>query len=36
MGELEVIVDGRSVFSYKRARRKPPVSELLQLIANPA
>jgi len=36
MSELEVIVDGRSVFSYKRSGRKPLVSELLDLIQNPA
>jgi len=36
MGELEILVDGRSVFSYKRSGRKPPVTELLQLIDNPA
>ncbi len=35
MGELEVLVDGRSVFSYKKSGRKPAVSELLQMIQSP-
>jgi hypothetical protein len=29
MGELEVLVDGRRVFSYKQVGRKPTVGELL-------
>ncbi len=29
MGELEVLVDGRRVYSYKQERRKPPLTELL-------
>jgi hypothetical protein len=36
MGELEVLMDGRRIFSYKEAGRKPPVSELLALIGLPA
>jgi hypothetical protein len=31
-GELEVLVDGRSVFSYKRVHRIPTVDDLLNLI----
>ena len=29
MGELEVLVDGRRIYSYKQERRKPPLNELL-------
>jgi hypothetical protein len=36
MGELEVLVDGRSVYSYKRSSkaegRKPTVPELLSMM----
>ena len=29
MGELEVLVDGRRVYSYKQERRKASLNELL-------
>jgi len=36
MGELQVLVDGRSVFSYKQTGRKPTVGELLAAMNVPA
>jgi hypothetical protein len=35
-GELEVLVNGHSVFSYKREDRTPSVNELLALVESAA
>jgi hypothetical protein len=35
-GELEVLVDGHSVFSYKRDHRIPTIENLLALITDAA